>query len=159
MKSSALFHYVAAFTFGLTTIVCSTSTAKAMALDYNQPNDTTVVEDGNDDRIYDITDENAEFPGGERANLEWLSNNVQYPTLALERGIQGRVVVQFIVNKDGSLSDLKVLQSPNELLSQEALRVVGQMPRWKPARQGNRIVRSRFNLPINFTIRDEQKSK
>ncbi|MBO4907091.1 MAG: energy transducer TonB [Bacteroidaceae bacterium] len=112
-----------------------------------------VREEGDDDAIYEVVEANAEFPGGEAACVRWLSENIKYPAIALEQGIKGRVVVQFVVNKDGSIQDVKVLRSPDPSLSKEAERVVKMMPKWKPARQGNKTVRSRFNLPVNFTIR------
>ncbi|MBO4907321.1 MAG: TonB family protein [Bacteroidaceae bacterium] len=103
--------------------------------------------------IYEVVEHNASFPGGERACYEWLSQNIHYPAVAMEQGIQGRVMVQFVVDRDGSISEIKTLRSPDPALSKEAVRVVGAMPLWIPARQGNRTVRSRFNLPIYFNIR------
>ena len=76
----------------------------------------------------------------------------KYPSICQEQGVQGRVIVAFVVNKDGTIVDVKVLRSPDQHLSDEAVRVVKQMPKWKPARQGNRSVRSRFNLPVMFRL-------
>jgi len=111
-----------------------------------------VVEDVDDERIFDVVEENASFPGGEDACFKWLQKNIKYPTICLEQGVQGRVMVAFVVNKDGSIVDVKVVRSPDEHLSEEALRVVKLMPKWKPARQGNKTVRSRFNLPVMFRL-------
>lgn len=102
-----------------------------------------------DERIYDVPEESAQFPGDEYA---WLSNNIQYPSICKEQGIQGRVTVQFVVNTDGSIVDVKALRSPDSHLSAEAERVVKAMPKWKPARQGNKLVRMRYVLPIMFRI-------
>ena len=111
-----------------------------------------VVEEVDDDRIFDVVEENAQFPGGDEACMKWLHDHIKYPSTCQEQGVQGRVIVAFVVNKDGSIVDVKVLRSPDQHLSDEAVRVVKQMPKWKPARQGNRSVRSRFNLPVMFRL-------
>ena len=111
-----------------------------------------VVEEVDDDRIFDVVEENAQFPGGDEACMRWLHDHIKYPSICQEQGVQGRVIVAFVVNKDGSIVDVKVLRSPDQHLSDEAVRVVKQMPKWKPARQGNRSVRSRFNLPVMFRL-------
>lgn len=111
-----------------------------------------VVEETDDDRVYDVVEENASFPGGEKACYDWLYKNIKYPQICQEQGVQGRVIVGFVVNRDGSIVDVKVLRSPDEHLSTEAVRVVKLMPKWKPARQGNKTVRSRFTLPILFQL-------
>ena len=105
-----------------------------------------------EETIYETVEENAQFPGGDEACNRWLSEHIRYPSIALEQGIKGRVLVSFVVNTDGSIADIQIKRSPDPSLSQEAERVIKQMPRWKPARQGNKFVRSRFNLPINFSI-------
>ena len=111
-----------------------------------------VREEADDDRIFEVVEENAMFPGGEQACYDWLSKHIKYPSIAQEQNIQGRVFVQFVVNRDGSIVDVKVLRSPDPSLSKEAERVVKEMPKWKPARQGNKTVRSRFNLPVMFRL-------
>lgn len=111
-----------------------------------------VREEVDDDRVWEVVEENAMFPGGEEACYKWLFDHIKYPAIAQEQGIQGRVFVQFVVNKDGSIVDVKILRSPDPSLSKEAERVVKAMPRWKPARQGNKTVRSRFNLPVMFRL-------
>lgn len=105
-----------------------------------------------DDRIFDVVEENAQFPGGEEACMKWLRDHVRYPSICVEQGVQGRVIVSFVVNRDGSIVDAHVMRSPDQHLSDEALRVVNGMPKWKPARFGNKMVRSRFNLPIMFRL-------
>lgn len=105
-----------------------------------------------DDRIYDLVEENAQFPGGDAGCYEWLRNHIQYPVSCQKEGVQGRVLVCFVVNKDGSIVDEKIVRSPDARLSQEALRIVRLMPKWKPARQGDKVVRSRFTLPIMFRM-------
>lgn len=111
-----------------------------------------IVEADDDDRIHDIVEENAMFPGGEAACMKWLAENLKYPSISREQGVQGRVTVQFVVNRDGSIVDIEILRSPDENLSKEAERVVKIMPKWKPARQGNKAVRSRFRLPVMFRL-------
>lgn len=111
-----------------------------------------VVEEVDDDRVYDVVEENASFPGGDTECMKWLQKNIKYPSICQEQGVQGRVIVAFVVNRDGSIVDVKVVRSPDENLSNEAVRVVKMMPKWKPARQGNKTVRSRFNLPVMFRL-------
>ena len=111
-----------------------------------------VVEADDDDRIYEMVEENAMFPGGEEACFKWLSEHIKYPSICQEQGVQGRVIVAFVVNRDGSIVDVKTLRSPDPNLTKEAERVVKLMPKWKPARQGNKTVRSRFNLPVMFRL-------
>lgn len=111
-----------------------------------------VVEEVDDDRVWESVEENASFPGGEEECMKWLKKNIKYPSICQEQGVQGRVIVAFVVNRDGSIVDVKVVRSPDEHLSEEAVRVVKLMPKWKPARQGNRTVRSRFHLPVMFRL-------
>ena len=111
-----------------------------------------VVEADDDDRIYEMVEENAQFPGGDEACFKWLSEHIKYPSICQEQGVQGRVIVNFVVNKDGSIVDVKTVRSPDANLSKEAERVVKMMPKWKPARQGNKTVRSRFTLPVMFKL-------
>ena len=111
-----------------------------------------VVEVDDDERIYEVVEENAQFPGGDEACMKWLAEHLKYPSICQEQGVQGRVCVSFVVNKDGSIVDVEIKRSPDPNLSKEAERVVKSMPKWKPARQGNRTVRSRFNLPVMFRL-------
>ncbi len=93
-----------------------------------------------------------EFKGGERAMYEYLGENVKYPKFALENGLEAKLYVQFIVNKDGSISDVKVLNPEGYGFDKEAIRVVSAMPMWKPGKQAGRKVRVYYVLPINFSI-------
>ena len=111
-----------------------------------------VVEVDDDERIYEVVEENAQFPGGDEACMKWLAEHLKYPSICQEQGVQGRVFVSFVVNKDGSIVDVEIKRSPDPNLSKEAERVVKSMPKWKPASQGNRTVRSRFNLPVMFRL-------
>ncbi len=130
------------------TTVVGTGTPGAVATGPVGP----VVEEVDDDRIFDVVEENASFPGGDVACFEWLSKNINYPEICREQGVQGRVIVRFVVNRDGSIVDVTVVRSPDKHLSDEAVRVVKKMPKWKPARQGNKAVRSSFNLPVMFRL-------
>ena len=103
----------------------------------------------NDTPVYDMVEELAQFPGD---LATWLSQNVRYPSDCIKKGSQGRVLVQFVINTDGSIVDVVTKRSPDPQLSAEAERVVKSMPRWKPARQGNKVVRCRYVLPINFRL-------
>ncbi len=111
-----------------------------------------VVEADDDDRIYEMVEENAQFPGGDAECFKWLSEHIKYPSICAEQGVQGRVIVNFVVNRDGSIVDVKTVRSPDPNLTKEAERVVKLMPKWKPARQGNKTVRSRFTLPVMFRL-------
>ena len=102
--------------------------------------------------IFEVVENPAEFPGGEAALRRWLSDNIRYPVIAQENGIQGRVVVQFVVNTDGSIVDIQVVRSVDPSLEREAVRLVQAMPRWKPGEQRGKKVRVRFTLPINFRL-------
>ena len=114
-------------------------------------------DDLEDMKIHEKVEVNASFPGGDQACYQWLAQHLKYPAKAQEQNIQGRVFVQFVVEKDGSITDVKVLRSPDPSLSQEAARVVSLMPQWRPARQGDKKRRSRFNLPIMFSLPSQAK--
>lgn len=97
-------------------------------------------------------DENAKFPGGDAYYDKWFNEHFKYPSKAEENGIQGRVIISFIVECDGSISFVKVLGSPSDILSLEALRLVMSMPKWEPAMKNGQLVRSRFIIPIMFRL-------
>lgn len=105
-----------------------------------------------DDRTFDVVEQMPEFPGGMKECLNFLARNVKYPTKAQEAGKQGRVIVQFIVQKDGSLSDLHVLRPVDPWLDAEAIRVIGTMPKWKPGMQHGQAVAVKFTLPVTFML-------
>ena len=92
------------------------------------------------------------FPGGEIALMRFLSDNMKYPKVARESGIQGRVVVQFVVGSDGSICNAKVIRSIDPYLDKEALRVVSVMPRWKPGMQKGKPVRVQYTMPLMFRL-------
>lgn len=104
------------------------------------------------DRTFDVVEQMPEFPGGMKECLNFLARNVKYPTKAQEAGKQGRVIVQFIVQKDGSLSDLHVLRPVDPWLDAEAIRVIGTMPKWKPGMQHGQAVAVKYTLPVTFAL-------
>lgn len=95
-------------------------------------------------------EENAQFPGGDKACMKWLQEHINYPKSCCVNIPQGRVIVSFIVEKDGTLDSIKVLRSPDPLLSKEAIRVVKEMPKWKPGCWNGKAIRQRFFLPVIF---------
>ena len=106
-----------------------------------------------DDEVFVVVEQDAEFPGGLNALEKYLTTNIQYPKKAVRKNIQGKVFVKFVIEKDGSISNIKILRSPDELLSKEAERVVKAMPKWEPAKQQGKPVRFQFILPVNFRLK------
>lgn len=104
------------------------------------------------DEVFVVVETQPEFPGGNAAMMRFISDNLKYPTVAQENGIQGRVIINFVVEKDGSLSDATIVRSIDPVLDKEAVRVVESMPKWKPGTQKNEAVRVRFTLPIVFRL-------
>lgn len=106
-----------------------------------------------DAEVFQIVETMPSFPGGEGALMSFLSKNTNYPVIAQENGIQGRVYINFVVNTDGTITNVKVVRPVDPALDREALRVVNSMPTWIPGEQRGRKVRVSFNLPVNFTLR------
>ena len=104
------------------------------------------------EKPFDVVEQMPEFPGGMPELMKFLQENVKYPEEAMKNGIQGRVLIQFIVEKDGSISEAKVIKKVNELLDAEALRVIGEMPKWTPGKQKGQEVRVKFVLPVTFRL-------
>jgi protein TonB len=100
--------------------------------------------------VYDVVDFVADFPGGEKAMCQWLAENIEFPSLAIKNGEKGRVVVSFIVEKDGSITDPKIKSSVSPSIDGEALRVIMTMPKWNPAVKNGKTVRTRRQIPITF---------
>ena len=105
-----------------------------------------------DDQTFSVVEQMPEYPGGMRAGLEFMARNLRYPTKAREAGKQGRAIVQFVVRKDGSLSDFKVLRPVDPWLDAEAIRVISTMPKWKPGMQDGKPVSVKFTLPVTFML-------
>lgn len=106
----------------------------------------------NKNSVYDVVEQMPSFPGGISGLRTYLNQNIRYPAEAQENCVQGRVVVSFVVGKDGHISDVTVLRSVDPSLDKEAIRVVRNMPRWSPGKQGGEPVRVRYNVPVSFRL-------
>ena len=124
------------------------SCGTAMAQNVQSKQRTNVAQKS--EKVYDVVDLPPSFPGGAAAMLSWISNHIQYPALAKENDISGRVVVQIIVEKDGSVSNVKIVRSVDPSLDREAVRVVSSMPKWTPGRINGTPVRVKYTLPVAF---------
>ena len=113
---------------------------------------TSTAQTKKNDMVFDVVEVMPQFPGGQIAMMKYIMENMKYPKQAMKEGIQGRVAVRFIVEKDGSISDVKPILSVHPLLNKEAVRVVESMPKWTPGKQNGKPVRVRFNLPIMFKL-------
>ena len=112
-----------------------------------------VVENIVEEEIFVTAEEMPTFQGGDLSKFRnWVMQNVKYPQIALENGIQGNVVVKFVVEKDGKLSNIQVLQSPDKTLADAAVQVLQKSPKWKPGKQRNKPVRVTYTLPVSFQI-------
>lgn len=111
-----------------------------------------VEEPEKEEEIFQVVENMPEFPGGMAELMKYLQKNIKYPTISQENGVQGRVIVQFVVNRDGSIVDPVVLRSVDPYLDKEALRVVSTMPKWKPGEQRGKPVRVKFTLPVQFRL-------
>lgn len=111
-----------------------------------------VEEEPEEQTIFEVVENMPEFPGGQGALMNYLSKNIKYPTIAQENGTQGRVIVQFVVNRDGTIVDAKVVRSVDPYLDKEALRVINTMPKWKPGMQRGKPVRVKFTVPVTFRL-------
>lgn len=108
-----------------------------------------------EEQIFTAVEQQAEFPGGTAALMKWLSNNIRYPESAQQNDIQGRVIVKFVVEKDGSIGAVTILKGVDRDLDREAIRVVKKMPKWQPGKNNGVAVRSYFNLPVNFRLQNQ----
>ena len=104
------------------------------------------------EKVFDMVEQMPTFPGGQQELMAYLGKNIKYPTIAQENGTQGRVIIQFVVERDGSITDIRVVKSVDPYLDKEALRVVKTMPKWKPGKQRGKPVRCRFTLPVRFRL-------
>lgn len=105
-----------------------------------------------ENKVFDIVEQQPMFPGGPAALMKYLSEHTKYPVVAQENGVQGRVTVQFVVEKDGSISDVHVLRGVDPSLDKEAVRVVKSMPRWTPGKQNGINVRVNYRVPVLFRL-------
>ena len=134
-----------------TTIATSEETNQAVEIKYVPV--AVEEEEPEEQTIFEVVEQMPEFPNGGMAGLmQYLSKNIKYPTIAQENGTQGRVTVQFVVNRDGSIVDAKVVRSVDPYLDKEALRVINTMPKWKPGMQRGKPVRVKFTVPVMFRL-------
>lgn len=122
--------------FGLTTV----SAQKTVVAKKNQ-------------QVFDVVEKMPEYPGGQAALFEYLQKNVKYPADAEKKKVEGRVLVTFVVNTDGSITDIEVVRKAFPSLDAEAVRVISGMPRWKPGEQKGQKVRVKYTVPLTFRLK------
>lgn len=161
MKRTALF-----FALGL---MASVVGVNAQVIDDNadvvglsvekQPKGVEILEvtepEPDENAIFQVVETQPEFPGGIAELMKYLQKNMRYPKVCKEQGLQGRVIVQFVVNTDSTISDVNVIKPVNPHFDKEALRVVKAMPKWKPGTQRGKPVRVRFTLPVTFRLPED----
>jgi protein TonB len=131
-------------------IQASEETGQAVEVKYVQQ--VVEEEEPEEQEIFQVVEEMPEFPGGMAECMKFLGKNIKYPTISQENGVQGKVIVQFVVNKDGSVVDPVVVRSVDPYLDKEALRVINTMPKWKPGKQRGKPVRVRYTVPVTFRL-------
>lgn len=110
------------------------------------------IQEEDEQVVFQVVEKMPSFPGGDVALFKFLGDNVKYPVIAQENGVQGRVICQFVVNKDGSIVDVEVVRSVDPSLDKEAIRVIKSMPKWSPGQQRGKPVRVKYTLPVNFKL-------
>jgi len=114
---------------------------------------TVVSQKDQKEEPFDVVEDMPAFPGGMEAMIQFISSNIQYPADAQKQKVDGRVLVNFVVEKDGSITEVKVVKPTFPSLDAEAIRVVKAMPKWKPGYQRGQAVRVQFTMPINFSLK------
>lgn len=104
------------------------------------------------EKVFDMVEQMPTFPGGQQELMSYLGKNIKYPTIAQENGTQGRVIIQFVVERDGSITDVRVARGVDPYLDKEAVRVVQSMPKWIPGKQNGKAVRVKFTVPVMFRL-------
>ncbi len=130
---------------------------EVMDLEVDEDTDIEIMEmpaeEVEEEEIFTIVEQMPEFPGGEAELFKYLGNNIKYPTMAQDAGIQGVVFVTFVVEKNGEVTGARVLRGIGGGCDEEALRVVKSMPKWKPGEQRGKKVKVQYNVPVRFTLR------
>ena len=122
-------------------------------VEINEDMNVVVEEVIEEETIFAVAEQQPEFPGGMRELMKYLRDNIQYPRISRENNSQGKTLVNFVVNTDGSIQDVEVLRSSSDVyLDREAIRVVKGMPKWNPGKQAGKTVRVRFTLPVTFRL-------
>ena len=111
-----------------------------------------IVQEKVEEQVFDVVEQMPQFPGGDAALFEYLSTHIKYPAIAEENGVQGRVIVTFVVERDGSITDVKVVKAVDPSLDREAARVVAGMPKWIPGKQNGAAVRVKYTVPVTFRL-------
>lgn len=141
---------------GKAAVIIGVSASLLAAPAYSQNQQTTPVKTQKTpqkvEAMAGVVEQMAQYPGGGKALQEFIEVEMKYPAEALKKHVQGRVVVTFVVGKDGRVTEPKVVRSVDPLLDAEALRIVGRMPRWVPSKQNGQTVKTKFTLPINFKL-------
>ena len=115
--------------------------------------DAVSVDSEDEETVYVVVETMPEFPGGQQAMMRFIGENIQYPVIAQENGIQGRVICQFVIEKDGKVTDIQVIRSSGHaFLDKEAIRVINSMPKWKPGKERGKPVRVKYTIPVNFRL-------
>ena len=130
----------------------STEVTKDLVFDIAPIVETSREEEIEEDKVFIIVEEQPEFPGGERALLRFINNSIRYPVIAQENGVQGRVFYKFVVDTDGSVTNVEIIRGPDASLNKEAKRVLESLPKFKPGKQRGRPVRVYFSSAINFVL-------
>ncbi len=137
------------------TVNTATETVKSTETKY-VPQEPPKVEsapvEDNDSKVFEFVEQNPSFPGGFEALSAYLSKNIKYPPIARENGIEGKVILSFVVDRNGNIRDIKVKRGIGGGCDEEAVRVVKSMPEWKPGKQNGKAVNVMFNLPVNFKL-------
>ena len=107
------------------------------------------------DEVFTAVEQMPEFPGGQQKLMQWLSSNLRYPDIAQQNGVQGRVIVKFVVEKDGSITGVEVAKGVDKDLDAEAVRTVKRMPKWQPGKNNGQAVRTAFTLPVQFKLQNQ----
>ena len=135
-------------------IVSSEDDASSAQVEAYTPPAVVEEEEESSQQIFTVVETMPEFPGGQGALLQYLAKSIKYPVIAQENGIQGRVVLSFVIEKDGRLTNIQVLQTPDRSLSEEAIRVLNKSPKWSPGKQRNQVVRVKYTLPVDFRVQN-----
>lgn len=130
-------------------VIEDTEATEEMEVDFS---DMETDEEQEEAPVFFIVEDMPEFPGGDAALHRYLATSVDYPVIAQENGIQGRVYVKFVINTDGSVTDVQIARGVDPSLDKEAIRVVKSMPKWKPGKQRGKSVRVSYTVPINFVL-------
>ena len=122
-------------------------------VEINENMNIVVEELPEEETIYNVVEDQPEFPGGMQALMQYLRDNIRYPSISRQNNSQGRAYINFVVNTDGSITDVEVMKSTNDVyLDKEAVRVVSGMPKWKPGKQQGKTVRVKYTLPVMFKL-------